>query len=215
MSHPPQQPGDERLAPASKRRTGWIILTLAFVAGIGFVGAVSFGISYTNEMEFCTSCHTMQTNFAEYKETLHYRNPSGVQATCADCHVPRPLIPKLITKIVAAKDVAHEILGTIDTPEKFEARRWLMANRVWNKMKASDSRECRACHDFANMDLSAQDRTARSRHARAEDKGETCIDCHKGVAHKEPDEPEEAGETEGAADSDEPPDDASASENRG
>jgi cytochrome c-type protein NapC len=66
-----------------------------------------------------------------------------------------------------------------------------MATRVWAKMKATDSRECRSCHDFSNMDTSAQDRTARSKHSAAPDKGETCIDCHKGVAHKEPDEPEE------------------------
>jgi cytochrome c-type protein NapC len=133
----------------------------------------------------------MQTNFAEYKESMHFQNPSGVQATCADCHVPKELVPKLVVKIVAAKDVYHELMGTVDTPEKFEARRWIMANRIWARMKATDSRECRTCHDFANMELSAQDRSARNKHSRAEDKGETCIDCHKGVVHTLPDEPED------------------------
>jgi cytochrome c-type protein NapC len=41
------------------------------------------------------------------------------------------------------------------------------------------------------MDLAAQDRSARGRHSNAPDKGETCIDCHKGVAHTLPEEPEE------------------------
>ena len=61
-------------------------------------------------------------------------------------------------------------------------------------MKASDSRECRNCHSFENMDLDSQDRSARKKHGRATEKGQTCIDCHKGIAHSEPDEPEDEDE---------------------
>jgi cytochrome c-type protein NapC len=183
-------------APSSRRGPSnlgkLIVVTSVFIGGVVFAGLFNAGLAYTNEMEFCVSCHTMETNYKEYQETLHYKNSSGVQATCADCHVPKEFVPKMITKVVAAKDVYHEILGTIDTPEKFEARRWHMATRVWKKMENSDSRECRTCHDFDNMDLSEQGRSARSRHARAEEKGQTCIDCHTGVAHEEPDEPDDA-----------------------
>jgi len=187
MSQPP-----ESKRSGSARKTSLALLAAVFIGGIAFVGAINWGIAHTNTLEFCTSCHTMQTNFEEYKETAHYKNPSGVQASCADCHVPKELGPKLYVKVVAAKDVWHELIGTIDTPEKFEARRWEMASRVWARMKASDSRECRSCHDFGDMDLSEQDRSARNKHAAATDKGQTCIDCHKGVVHKEPEEPEEA-----------------------
>lgn len=178
-----------------KGRIKLIVLAALFIVGIVFAGAFNAGLAYTNEMEFCVSCHTMQTNYNEYKESVHYKNQSGVQATCSDCHVPKPFVPKMITKVIAAKDVYHEIIGTIDTPEKFEARRWDMANRVWAKMKASDSRECRSCHEFGNMDLSEQGRSARSRHAKAEEKGQTCIDCHTGIVHHEPDEPDEEDKT--------------------
>ncbi|QGU31556.1 NapC/NirT family cytochrome c [Thermochromatium tepidum] len=174
----------------SVKRISLLALGLAVVGGIAFVWTINFGIEITNTLEFCTSCHTMQTNFEEYKESRHYKNNSGVQATCADCHVPKPLGPKLVTKFVAAKDVYHEVMGTIDTPEKFEARRWYLANLVWKRMEASDSRECRSCHDYANMDLSEQSRSARSRHSAAQDKGQTCIECHKGVVHHEPSEPD-------------------------
>ncbi len=177
--------------PRSTRKKTLIILSVVFLAGIAFAGAFNFGVAYTNEMEFCTSCHSMQVNLEEFKETIHYKNRSGVQATCSDCHVPQQFLPKMYAKVMAAKDVFHEILGTIDTPEKYEAHRWDMATRVWAKMKSTDSRECRNCHDFANMDLSAQDRSARSKHANAEDKGQTCIECHTGLAHEEPDEPDE------------------------
>ncbi|MCF7983016.1 MAG: NapC/NirT family cytochrome c [Thiohalocapsa sp.] len=181
--------------PASKgsskksARTKLIVVAAVFIAGVVFAGLFNVGMAYTNEMDFCISCHTMETNYKEYTETLHYKNQSGVQATCADCHVPKEFVPKMVTKIIAAKDVYHEIIGTISTPEKFEAHRWDMASRVWKKMERSDSRECRTCHQLANMDLSEQGRSARSRHARAEEKGQTCIDCHTGVAHVEPDEP--------------------------
>ncbi len=170
------------------------IKTLAVAAVIFFAGFAAYGgvngfFAYTNQMDFCISCHTMQVNYEEYKETVHFKNASGVQATCADCHVPKAFFPKLEAKIFAAKDVWHEILGTIDTPEKYEAHRWNMASRVWDKMRATDSRECRSCHDFGNMDLSGQSRMARNKHSQATMEGKTCIDCHKGIAHKEPDIP--------------------------
>lgn len=169
-----------------------LLLVIACL-GIGVVSWAGFntGLAATNEMEFCTSCHSMKVNLEEYKQTVHYKNASGVRATCSDCHVPKEFIPKMKAKILAAKDVYHEIMGTIDTMEKFEAHRWDMANRVWDKMKASDSRECRTCHDWDQMDLAEQDRSARKRHSRAIDQGKTCIDCHTGIAHKEPSMPPE------------------------
>ncbi|MCW8944379.1 MAG: NapC/NirT family cytochrome c [Sedimenticola sp.] len=175
----------------TSRKKFVLILVLVFSAGILFTGLFNMGLSATNEMEFCTSCHSMKVNLEEYKETVHYQNTSGVRATCADCHVPKEFGPKMVAKVLAYKDVVHEILGTIDTPEKYEAHRWDMASRVWAKMKASNSRECRSCHDFDQMDLSEQDRMARKRHSKAVDEGQTCIDCHKGIAHTEPDEPDE------------------------
>ncbi len=172
-----------------RNRRSIAFLSLVFIAGIIFAQVVDVGIEATNELEFCTSCHSMQINLEEYKQTVHYRNASGVRAICSDCHVPKPFIPKVVSKIVASKDLFHEIIGTIDTREKFEQRRWEMASRVWERMEATDSRECRDCHDYSQMDLSTQTRIARKRHDKAADQGKTCIDCHKGIAHEEPDEP--------------------------
>ena len=107
----------------------------------------------------------------------------------ATCHMT--LGPKLVAKLRAAKDVWHEIMGTIDDEEKFEAHRWQMANAVWDRMKATDSRECQSCHMAEAMDLREQDRSARKKHRRLleENSEKTCIDCHKGVAHEVPKEP--------------------------
>ena len=175
-------------------------LTLLVIGGIGgiiFWGGFNTAMEMTNTTEFCISCHEMEDNvYQEYKETIHYKNTSGVEASCSDCHVPRPWIYKVIRKIQASSELYHKMLGTIDTPEKFNDHRWTMANRVWKAMKETDSRECRNCHSFDSMDLSEQDRTARKKHSRAIDEGKTCIDCHTGIAHELPDEPEDEEDEE-------------------
>jgi hypothetical protein len=87
-------------------------------------------------------------------------------------------------KVMAARDVIGHIMGTVDTPEKFEAHRLTMAQRVWEKMKAADSKECRNCHDFSTMDTTKQKDRSVVKHEGAVADGKTCIDCHKGIAHK-------------------------------
>jgi len=169
----------------------WIAAVI-FVAGAAMTSLFNIGLAYTNTTAFCTSCHSMKWNLEEFQDSWHYTNHAGVRIGCADCHVPREFFPKMRAKILAYKDVMHEILGTIGTREKFDRRRWSMAQRVWAKMKATDSRECRNCHKWEAMDLSEQDKVARKKHARARDEGKTCIDCHKGVAHELPDRPEKA-----------------------
>ena len=168
-----------------KHVTKVIFITVVCGVIVLAIGANTF-INYTNSTEFCVSCHSMKRNYEEYKVSVHYKNASGVQASCADCHVPKELGPKFYAKIVAVKDVYHEIVGTINTPEKFDERKMYLAERVWEKMQATDSRECRNCHAFTNMDLARQTELASKKHERAMESGKTCIDCHTGVAHEEP-----------------------------
>ncbi|MBL1143076.1 MAG: cytochrome C552 [Proteobacteria bacterium] len=153
--------------------------------GVLFWGGFNMGMEATNTMEFCISCHEMEENvYQEYKGTIHDANRSGVRAGCPDCHVPRPWIYKMKRKLQASNEVLHKILGTIDTPEKFEAHRLQLAKNEWARMKASDSRECRNCHEISTMDPEAQKPRARKQHYNAMKTGQTCIDCHKGIAHK-------------------------------
>jgi cytochrome c-type protein NapC len=53
-------------------------------------------------------------------------------------------------------------------------------------MKGTDSRECRNCHHYESMDYAEQGRRASARHQKGFDEGKTCIDCHKGIAHRLP-----------------------------
>lgn len=169
-------------------RIGW---GLVFMAG-GFAGVIFWDgfntyMEYTNTMEFCVSCHEMRdTPYVEYKKTVHYSNPSGVRAICSDCHVPKPWPAKLWRKIQATNELYHKVLGTVDTPEKFESHRLKMAERVWATMEANDSQECRNCHSYEAMDFAKQGHRARQKMQEGMEKGKTCIDCHKGIAHKKP-----------------------------
>lgn len=54
-------------------------------------------------------------------------------------------------------------------------------------MKDNNSQECRNCHNFEYMDTTAQKSVAAKMHDQAVKDGQTCIDCHKGIAHKLPD----------------------------
>ena len=157
-----------------------------FFMGIGviFWGGFNTAMEATNTLEFCISCHEMEENvYQEYTKTIHYTNRAGVRATCSDCHVPDPWVHKVVRKIQASNEILHKILGTIDTPEKFDAKRLALARNVWRTMKATDSRECRNCHDFTTMNPKNQKGRARKQHLNAMKAGNTCIDCHKGIAH--------------------------------
>jgi cytochrome c-type protein NapC len=160
-----------------------------FAAGIVFWGGFNTVLEATNTESFCISCHEMRNNvYQEYKETIHYKNPAGVRATCPDCHVPHPWVYKVARKVRATNELFHKMIGTIDTREKFEAHRLELAEQVWQTMKSTDSRECRNCHALVYMDLEKQDKSAQKKHAPdyVSETGKTCIDCHKGIAHHLP-----------------------------
>jgi cytochrome c-type protein NapC len=72
----------------------------------------------------------------------------------------------------------------VDTLEKFEAKRLELAQHEWTRLKKNDSLECRNCHSYAGMKTDVQKDRARKLHELGQKKGETCIDCHKGIAHK-------------------------------
>ena len=73
---------------------GVVAALLLFVAGIVFWGGFNTAMEATNTLGFCISCHEMEsTVYQEYRASSHHTNPSGVQAVCSDCHVPREWVP--------------------------------------------------------------------------------------------------------------------------
>ncbi len=174
--------------PSAKYSVLGIALT-SLLAGILFWDGFHVVLEKTNNLEFCIGCHEMRdTVFQEYKQTIHYSNRTGVRAECPDCHVPKGFISKMHRKLQASAEIWSKLMGYVDTPEKFEAKRMQLATHEWDRMKASGSRECRNCHNFEAMSGQVQKQTVYKKHMKAKDDGQTCIDCHKGIAHKLPKE---------------------------
>lgn len=176
--------------PASKWLLGIPLgAVIAFVLGAVALGTFNFVLHETSTTEFCYACHSHEAFIKpEYEASSHFMNEAGVRAACADCHLPHDNWFELVwTKAVVSLDIIPELLGKLETAEKYEAQRAEMAEVVWRHFKKNDSKFCRSCHSIAAMDLEAQGRSTARRHSMAEERGETCIDCHYGIVHEEPD----------------------------
>lgn len=172
--------------PSTTYALGTLVVA-GFAAGIVFWGGFNTAMEATNTETFCISCHEMEENvYKEYRGTIHYTNRTGVRATCPDCHVPKEWTHKFVRKIQATNELFHKVMGSVNTPEKFKAKRVKLAQHVWQTMKETDSRECRNCHNYRYMDYSMQGARANRLHQKGFDEGKTCIDCHKGIAHSLP-----------------------------
>lgn len=158
------------------------------VIGVVYWGAFNTAMEMTNELEFCISCHEMKNNvYQDYTHSIHYKNRSGVRAICSDCHVPDEWKHKVVRKIRASNELFHKLTGSINTTEKFNAKRLELATIVWQGLTETDSRECRNCHDFDAMNIGKQKSRSGLVHKFARKNNKTCIDCHKGIAHRLPD----------------------------
>ncbi|UCH53380.1 MAG: NapC/NirT family cytochrome c [Pseudomonadota bacterium] len=178
--------GKKLLFPQSPGRYSWLWLLL-IGAVIGALVVIGSGVMVyaTGTNDFCAgACHSMQFPFAEYQQSKHYMNHSGVRASCADCHIPHEYPQKLIHKAISGvRDVYAEFRGVIDTREKYEALRGEMAVRERERLRARGSAECRHCHAIDAMWLKVQNPYVARAHRLSLEHDRTCIDCHRGVAH--------------------------------
>lgn len=161
---------------------------IAFGLGAIGLGTANYIMHETSTTEFCYTCHSHEQFIKpEYEASSHFKNTSGVQAGCADCHLPHDNWFALTwTKAVVSLDIIPEMMGKISTAEKYEAHRAEMAESVWRQFKANDSKFCRSCHTREAMDFENQPKMAARSHQRAAENGETCIECHLGIVHELP-----------------------------
>ena len=175
-----------------RRPQRWFLLGIpaggfiAFLIGIAVTGGFLGTLHATETDAFCTSCHEMQQPLGELKRTAHFSNVYGVQAGCADCHVPPTFVAGLWRHVRAVSEVYGHLTGQLDTPAKYEAHRLELAESVWAELKANDSAQCRSCHTPGAMDFSKQNEMAAESHKHLAETGMTCIDCHQGIAHTLP-----------------------------
>ena len=150
-----------------------------------FWGAFNTALELTNTEKFCTGCHEIDNVFAELKSTIHFINRSGVRATCPIA-TSRTSGPQIARKMQASKEV-WGTFSAASTPGKNSSTIASNSRARWARSKANDSLECRNCHSTEFMDITKQSPRASVAHQRSCLRRKTCIDCHKGIAHKLPD----------------------------
>jgi nitrate/TMAO reductase-like tetraheme cytochrome c subunit len=171
-----------------------------FLSKAAFVGIVVGGIGglvlalVAEEMDrqtstdaFCTSCHAMQTYIADtetYKTSAHQTTTSGVRPGCADCHIPKGLIPATYTHAVnGISDIWGEISLDYDDPAVWHAEKARLAYATRDWFRANDSVTCRECHE--QDAIKPVRKRGQRQHKEARETGMTCIDCHYNLVHEE------------------------------
>jgi nitrate/TMAO reductase-like tetraheme cytochrome c subunit len=174
-------------SPSARWSVGALVLIGLIVGAAGVIGTQMM-VSATGTNQFCgTACHSMQWVANEYRQSVHYANHSAVQAGCHDCHIPHEYPQLLWYKAKAGiKDAIGEMRGVISTEEKFNKERARMANLVWEEFKANNSANCRVCHVFTAEVIAKQKDFVQPMHQQVLAGAATCVDCHKGIAHKAP-----------------------------
>lgn len=183
-------PEEQPERPKGTRRYVVVLGLLIIGAAIGVIASAvgATAIQATSGNDFCVSCHEMTEVAEEYRQTAHYRNASGVRASCSSCHLPHEnWFDYVVAKAQSGtRDLWMHFIGGVDTPEELNERRHELAQDVWADLQASDSETCRNCHGFEAMALDAQGKPAGQVHNILKTGTKTCIDCHKGIAHELP-----------------------------
>lgn len=170
-------------------KSRWYIVVAGASVFVGLCLAAAYGtvIDYTSTLNFCAhTCHEMEsTVYQEYTHSRHFRNKQGVVVVCADCHVPHHEWPATLeTKFLASFELWGHFFRREYVVQNFEARRPALEKAVWANFAATNARECKACHRYANMISTEQNPSARALHAIAMKTDANCVECHKGITHQ-------------------------------
>lgn len=178
------------LTTPSARWPVLVLLIVGIVVGSAAVIGTQVMVAASGSNEFCGgACHSMTWVAQEYRRSIHYANPTGIQATCHDCHIPHAYPQLLWYKAKAGiHDAIAEARGVISMQEQFKKERLRLAKSVWAEFKETNSANCQHCHTFTPEIVAKQKEFVQPMHQLVLNKESTCIDCHKGVAHTAPDE---------------------------
>lgn len=140
--------------PRNKASGKWKWLVSGLVCGVILSGVFAWSINYTDQRQFCGSCHIMQEAARTQKMSPH------ANLTCNECHAPHALLAKIPFKIQAgATDIYNNIMGA-DLPIP-----------PHKKYRDVVKQNCINCHAPLNETVQSMDIKPY------------CTDCHRGVAH--------------------------------
>lgn len=164
-----------------KKIRGKMVFGIAFLLGLLLALAAWRVVGKVSGGEVCLSCHSMEFAGEEYRNSSHYRSPSGVRAGCVECHVPGGMLRVLVFKQLI-RDRYVELTNPIKTRTDWEERRPALAKRVREGLLSSNSAACVGCHREDAM-VPQKDRGKKA-HQDMKKTGESCIDCHYNLVHE-------------------------------
>ena len=127
-----------------------------------------------------------------YQKGAHAKTATGVTAGCADCHIPyesQHANPWQYVVLMAykaksgAKDVYHQLKGTIDTEQKWLQERDRLSAHVKEWMASNNSLTCRGCHDLTKMSNPDNPAVAEMHAPLATVDNVVCVECHTNAGH--------------------------------
>jgi cytochrome c nitrite reductase small subunit len=148
----------EAVMSEEKSRNGPARLKLVLggaTLGVVALATLAFGMKYTDQRPFCTSCHIMDPVGVTHKLSGH------ANISCNDCHAPHNLLAKLPFKAIAgARDV---YMNTLGHPGDL-----ILAGM---ETKEVVNANCKACHTMTNVEVASMEAK------------KYCTDCHRNVQH--------------------------------
>ncbi len=142
--------------------TRWLIAAGVFAGLVMGIGSYTFiyarGSSYmTNDPAACANCHVMTDYYVKWQRSSHRS-----VAVCNDCHTPKGVIPKYITK--ASNGFWHSLYFTTGNfPDNIQIT-------SGNRTVAADA--CLKCHESLTRSMSPGHTTPGS-----------CLKCHGKIGH--------------------------------
>lgn len=137
--------------------------TLAGLVGVAVgVGAYTFaygrGASYlSNDPAACVNCHVMRPQYNGWLQGSH-----RMAATCNDCHTPKSVVPKYLTK--GRNGFWHSYYFTTGT--------FVEPIRITPRNRAVTEERCRTCHAAVVARIAAGREPP------------SCVRCHSSVGHR-------------------------------
>jgi len=167
------------------RRRSWAFVVVALAIGGTSVATMDATDYYFSSDNFCAfTCHVMEsTVYQELQQSKHWKTPSGVRPTCADCHVSGRLTFAMWDHFIGSGELFVWLRHDFSKPDAFEKFRAAAADRARFQMLANDSANCRGCHVMEAIKPARK--RGKRQHAEALKAGTTCIVCHYNLVHKE------------------------------
>ncbi|MBM9518713.1 NapC/NirT family cytochrome c [Desulforhopalus vacuolatus] len=154
-----------------------LVVILGIIIGLGIALVSAEMIEKTADVEFCSSCHSMEGVVEAYGNAIHGgNNKAGFRAKCTACHLPHDNVLHYV--MVKAESGMKDVLG-----EAFWVDSVDFVGNLKNREEFVYTSGCLQCHDMEAMKYDIP----KAYLAHKDFKNgvvKSCVRCHENVGHK-------------------------------